>query len=142
MTLQDLHWFTEELWGTEGYDQPERPWVHEPASPADSPYRRRPTAAATRGRAAQRACVVGGGLIGIEAVEVLVAKGIATTFLIREDAFWPIALDAAEAAWVSDALRAHGVDVRLGHEVTAVHGDADGCVQRVDTHQDLSLIHI
>ncbi len=147
VTLQDLHWLTRELHGDEGFDQPERPWAHLEASVDDSPYRRRPTAREVRGTPPTQPVVIGGGLIGIEAIEVMVALGLRPTFLIREDSFWPIALDEAEAAWVAEALRHHGVDVRLGHEITAVQGDDRGCVSRVDTDKgpvdtDLLLVAI
>jgi len=138
VTMQDLNWFTRELWGNEGHDQPERPWAHLEASAADSPYRRRDTAAEAHGQPTQRPTVVGGGLIGIESIEVMAARGLKPIFLIREDAFWPIALDTQEATWIADELRHHGVDVRLGHNITAVHGDDKGCIARLETdHGDI-----
>lgn len=133
VTLQDLHWFTRELHGDDGYDQPERPWEHLTASTPDSPYRRRETAASVRGTPAQRPAVVGGGLIGIESIEVMAAKGLKPTFLIREDAFWPIALNAHEAGWIAKELVHHGVDVKLDTNITAVHADAKNCLERLET---------
>jgi len=74
-------------------------------------------------RTARRAVIVGGGLIGIEVAEVLLHKGIATTFLIREDYYWPIALCREEGDMITESLEAHGVTVRLSEEVDEIRGD-------------------
>ena len=37
---------------------------------------------------AKRAVIVGGGLIGIEMAEMLLSRGIAVTFFVREKSFW------------------------------------------------------
>jgi NADPH-dependent 2,4-dienoyl-CoA reductase/sulfur reductase-like enzyme len=79
----------------------------------------------------KHAVVVGGGLIGIELVECLMHHGVAVTFLIREDSFWPQALDTREGAWVADHMRQHGVDVRLGTAIDHVERDAAGRVSAV-----------
>ena len=64
-------------------------------------------------RNARRACILGGGLIGIETVEILQAAGIQTSFLIREDWFWPIALNKDEGDIVTAHMKHHGIDVQL-----------------------------
>lgn len=74
-------------------------------------------------RNAGRAVIVGGGLIGIEVAEVLLHKGIETTFLIREDYYWPIALCRQEGDMIVELLRSHGVTVRLSEEVDEIQGD-------------------
>ena len=61
----------------------------------------------TSARSARRAVVVGGGLIGIEAVEILKLAGLDVSFLIREDYYSPIALDSREADVVTDHMRRH-----------------------------------
>ena len=61
-----------------------------------------------------RAAVVGGGLIGVEVAEILHDRGLHVTFVIREGWYFPVALDANEAALVAEHMRGHGVDVRLG----------------------------
>jgi NADPH-dependent 2,4-dienoyl-CoA reductase/sulfur reductase-like enzyme len=68
----------------------------------------------------QRAVVIGGGLIGVEVAEVLAARGLRVTFVIREAWYFPLALESREAALVADHVRAHGVDVRLGAAVEEV----------------------
>ncbi|MEQ1566937.1 MAG: NAD(P)/FAD-dependent oxidoreductase [Myxococcota bacterium] len=131
VSLQDLEWLEQEVHGRSGVDRP--PNADAVPSPPDSPYRRRPSAASVRGRRATRPVVIGGGLIGVETVEALLAAGLRPTFVVREESFWPIALDRTEAGFVAEALRGHGVDVRLGSNVTALGAGADGTVTRVDT---------
>jgi NADPH-dependent 2,4-dienoyl-CoA reductase/sulfur reductase-like enzyme len=81
-----------------------------------------------------RAVVVGGGLIGIETVEVLITAGIDTTFLIREPYYWPIALSEAEGRVVTEHMKHHGCDVRLNTELKEVVGE-DGKVAAVRTNR-------
>jgi len=123
VTMQDLQWLETELHGRPAVDLPPR---HELSASrkVGSPYRPRPVS--TRGHRARKPVVIGGGLIGVEVVETLVAAGLKPAFLIREEWFWPIALDAREAAWVADALRAHGVDVRLGEIALEIRDDGKG----------------
>ncbi len=71
----------------------------------------------------KKAVVVGGGLIGIEVVEVLLHYGISTTFLIREDFYWPMGVCREESEVILASLRAHGVEVRLAEEVREIRGD-------------------
>lgn len=133
VTMQDLEWLEAEVHGRRGVDAPPRGDAHLTASTPDSPYQPRPVGAKTRNTLVQRPVVVGGGLIGVEVVETLLAAGLRPTFLIREEWFWPIALDANESAWVAEALRHHGVDVRLGANVSRL--DGDGVVRSVVTDQ-------
>jgi len=81
---------------------------------------------------AKRAVVVGGGLVGIEVVEILLTAGIDVTFLIREDWYWPIALDQTEGDIVVEQMRHHGCDVRLKTECSEILG-RDGKVVGVAT---------
>ena len=67
--------------------------------------------------------VIGGGLIGIEVVEAMIAAGLRPAFVIREEHFWPLALDRREAEWIAARLREHGADVQLGENVVALEGD-------------------
>lgn len=68
----------------------------------------------------QHAVVVGGGLIGIELVECLRYHNVPTTFLVREPWYWPAALAREEGEMVSEAIRSHGVDLRLSDEIESV----------------------
>jgi len=70
-----------------------------------------------------RAVVIGGGLIGVEVAEVLVQRGLGVVFAIRENWYFPLALDRNEAALVSEHMGNQGVDVRLGVSVEEVLRD-------------------
>ena len=78
-----------------------------------------------------RAVVVGGGLIGVEVAEILVQRGLHVTFVIREAWYFPVALEAREAALVAEHIRTHGIDVRLETSVEAVLRGPDGAVRGV-----------
>lgn len=64
--------------------------------------------------------VIGGGLIGVEAAEVLHLRGLKTHFLIREPWYFPVALDARESEVVAAHIRHHGVDCRTGYPIETV----------------------
>lgn len=63
--------------------------------------------------------VVGGGYTGLEAVENLVARRAQVT-LVQRGSQLLSPLDAEIAGPVADAVRSHGVDVRLGVEIAHV----------------------
>lgn len=71
----------------------------------------------------RRAVVVGGGLIGVEVAEVLLLEGIETHFIIREEWYWPIALNKSESALVARHMRQHGLHVHLAKEIVEVLDD-------------------
>jgi NADPH-dependent 2,4-dienoyl-CoA reductase/sulfur reductase-like enzyme len=135
VTLQDLHWYERELLGEDAATHPPRPDAHLAATTGDSPYRFREVAAEARGSVATRPAVIGGGLIGIEAVEVAVAAGLRPSFFIREEWFWPIALDSRESTWISERMREHGVDVYLEHDVEQLETDGEGNLCAIRTNQ-------
>lgn len=74
-------------------------------------------------RGVRRAAVVGGGLIGIELAEMLRARGIAVTHLVREPHYYADVLPEPEGRLVEAEARRHGVDLRLGEEVAAFEGE-------------------
>lgn len=132
VTHQDLAWLEEEVHGGPSRGgPPPRPDAHLAATADDSPYLRRTAARESRGGPPKHPVVIGGGLIGIEAVEVLVAAGLEPTFFIREEWFWPMALDDHESTWIASRMREHGVNVRLKEEVEAFSGD--GAIERIRT---------
>lgn len=133
VTHQDLAWYQEEVTGRVPEALPPRPFEHASTAPIDSPYRPRETAAKVRGRGARELAVIGGGLIGIEAVEVAVSHGLRPRFFIREEWFWPMAIDARESAWVAQRMGDHGVEVLIEHDVKALKEDGEGCVAQVCT---------
>jgi len=71
-------------------------------------------------RKGQRAVVVGGGLIGVEVAEILHDRGLHVAFVIRENWYFPLALDNNEALLVTEHMRRHGIDVRLGVNVDEI----------------------
>ncbi|WP_448811857.1 FAD-dependent oxidoreductase [Agromyces bauzanensis] len=77
------------------------------------------------------ALVIGAGFIGLEMVENLVHRGLAVTLVELGDQVLP-PLDPEMAGPVADRLRAAGVDVRLGTQVTELGPDtavlSDGSV--------------
>lgn len=89
-------------------------------------------------RKGQRAVVIGGGLIGVEVAEVLRDRGLHVTFVVRENWYFPLALDKNEAELVSEHMRHHGVDVRLGVNVQEIVR-AEGRIRsvRLETGEDL-----
>jgi NADPH-dependent 2,4-dienoyl-CoA reductase/sulfur reductase-like enzyme/rhodanese-related sulfurtransferase len=87
------------------------------------------------------ALVVGGGFIGLEAVENLVRRGIHVT-LIQRSAQILTPLDPEMAAPLEAQLRSHGVDVRTSVTIDEVSAGAvllsDGAILRPDFIVDAS----
>ncbi|MCU1437384.1 MAG: CoA-disulfide reductase [Naasia sp.] len=78
--------------------------------------------------ASPRAVVIGGGFIGLEAVENLVHRGVAATLVQR--GIWPLSpLDPEMAGPIVETLSAHGVDLRSGTTITEI---SDGQVTLSD----------
>jgi NAD(P)H-nitrite reductase large subunit len=124
VTLQDLEWIERELVGGPSLGgRPPRPDHHLDFTTEDSPYLPRPAAAESRGRLASQPAVIGGGLIGIEAIEIMVHRGLSPLFFIREDWFWPMAIDTREAQWITERMSEHGVQVKLSHDVEEILTD-------------------
>jgi len=123
VTLQDCEWLEYEIHdGSSHRGGPPRPDEHLASSDESSPYWRRRSARDVRGGPPTAAAVIGGGLIGIEAVEVLRQAKVPVRFFIREDWFWPLALDERESTWIAERMSAHGVEMRLGEEVGSFAG--------------------
>ncbi len=79
----------------------------------------------------KRAVVVGGGLIGIEMVEMLLTRDIPVTFLVREDSFWNGVLPAGESAMINRHIKSHHVDLRLNTNLDAILADDKGRARAV-----------
>jgi len=73
----------------------------------------------------RQAVVVGAGFIGLEMVENLVRRGIATTLVELQDQVLP-PLDREMTTPIAEALAAHGVTVLLNDSATAFEPAAEG----------------
>lgn len=82
-------------------------------------------------RRARRAVVVGGGILGLEAAQGLVARGLSVTLLHRQPYLLEKVLDRRAADLLRNRLRRAGVDVRLPVAPAAIEGDARGRVRAV-----------
>ncbi len=134
VTHQDLQWLESELHGGPARPGgPPRPNAHLRVTTDDSPYQPRRCLRAERGGPPRHPAVIGGGLIGIEAVEVMHAAGLHPRFFIREQWFWTIALDVWESQWIADRMRERGVQVLLEHDVVSIDGDSQ--VTSITTNQ-------
>lgn len=124
VTLSDLEWLERELHGGPSHGgRPPNADAHLSRTSAGSPYLPRTAARERTGKAPIHPVVIGGGLIGIEVVEAMIAAGLRPAFVIREEYFWPLALDRREAEWIAARLREHGADVQLGENVVALEGE-------------------
>jgi len=79
----------------------------------------------------RRAVVAGGGLIGVELAEMLLVRGIPVTFLVRESRYWGKILPQEEADLVAREIRRHGIDLRLGSEISEIFGNDQDRVKAV-----------
>lgn len=80
-----------------------------------------------------RAVVVGGGLIGIELVEMLHSRHIDVTMLVREPHYWSAVLPEEEGNLISRHVRQHGIDLRLNAELQEILADDGGHARAVVT---------
>jgi NADPH-dependent 2,4-dienoyl-CoA reductase/sulfur reductase-like enzyme/rhodanese-related sulfurtransferase len=76
---------------------------------------------------AQQAVVIGGGFIGLEMVENLVHRGVATTLVELSPQILP-PWDAEMVAPLADRLRQRGVDLRLGDSAEGLDATPEGIV--------------
>lgn len=84
-------------------------------------------------KTAKHAVIVGGGLIGIEMAEMLMARGISVSFLVREKIFWGAVLPEQEANMIEQHIRDHHCDLRMGDEMVSCHAGEDGRVSHIIT---------
>lgn len=81
-----------------------------------------------------RAVVVGGGLIGIEMVEMLHSRHIPVTFLVREKSYFSHVLPPEESQIINQEIFDHHIDLRLETEMKEARGDEAGRVKSVITN--------
>lgn len=80
-----------------------------------------------------RGVIVGGGLIGVEMVEMLASRNIKVSMLVREKLFWNGVLPAQEADLIGRHIKEHHIDLRLGAEMKEIVADENGRVKAVIT---------
>jgi NAD(P)H-nitrite reductase large subunit len=89
--------------------------------------------------------VIGGGLIGVEAAEIMSTHmhkrtGSTITCVIREDGFYASVLPREESQVITEHLRQHGISVRVSSTVISIDDhDGDGRVDHV-TLSDGSVV--
>ena len=81
----------------------------------------------------KRAVVVGGGLIGIELVEMLASRKIPITFLVREKSFWGNILPLAESEMITKHICEHHIDLRLETSLDEIISDENGRAKAIKT---------
>ena len=81
----------------------------------------------------KRAVVVGGGLIGIELVEMLASRNIPVTFLVREKSFWSNILPSQESEMINRHIREHHIDLRLETGLDEIIADQNGRAKAIKT---------
>jgi NAD(P)H-nitrite reductase large subunit len=81
----------------------------------------------------KRAVIVGGGLIGVELAEMMLSRGIAVTFLVRESKFWGNVLPEQEGQLISKHIKKHHVDLRFNTELDEIIADENGRAKAVKT---------
>ncbi|MDQ7954505.1 MAG: FAD-dependent oxidoreductase [Pseudomonadota bacterium] len=79
----------------------------------------------------RRACVIGGGFIGLEVAAALTAAGASVTVVEGQPRLLARSFPALMSDYVAHAHRARGVALALGRGVAALVGDAQGHVASV-----------
>jgi len=73
-------------------------------------------------RHARTAVVVGGGIIAVELVEGLLARGLKVHYFLRGDRYWPNVLDEKESRLLEHRLAEDGVSLHFKTEASEVLG--------------------
>lgn len=84
-------------------------------------------------KSCKRAVVVGGGLIGIEMVEMLHSRNIPVTFLVRESSFWGKVLPKEQSEMVNREILENHIDLRLSTNMKEIISDDQGRAKAVVT---------
>lgn len=90
-------------------------------------------------KAAKRAVVVGGGLIGVELAEMLHSRRIEVSMIVRENRFWGNVLPEEEAALIERHLSEIGVNLLVNTELDKIIADVHGRVCAVRTNDKREL---
>jgi nitrite reductase (NADH) large subunit len=85
----------------------------------------------------RRAVVVGGGNVGLQAAEALVARSLHVTVVVRSPHLLSQMVDEVVGRRVGDLFARHGVDVRTGRDVVEIQGDRHVEGFRLDSGESL-----
>jgi len=88
----------------------------------------------------KRAVVVGGGLIGIELVEMLISRKIPVTFLVRDASFWSGVLPLQESQLITEHIKSHHVDLRLSVNLDEIISDENGRAKAIKIKETGEII--
>ena len=72
---------------------------------------------------ARSAVALGGGLLGVEMARAFNERGLTTHYLIREDRFWPQALDSTGSRLVEKVLEERGIILHKEEGIEEITGD-------------------
>lgn len=81
--------------------------------------------------ACKRACIIGGGFIGLEVASALRTRGAEVTVVEAQPHLLSRSFPPAMSLFLENAHRSRGIDLRCGHGVRALHG-AQGSVSAVE----------
>jgi len=85
----------------------------------------------------KQAVITGGGLIGIEMVEMLHSRQIHTTMLVREKEYWSNVLPLEEAQMISTHIRRHGIDLKLQTQLKEIKGSEKVTAVVTDQNEEI-----
>lgn len=94
---------------------------------------------APNNKVCKRAVIVGGGLIGIELVEMLRSREIPVTFLVRENSFWNGVLPDGESEMINQHIKEHHIDLRLETGLLKILSDENGNARAVITDKNETI---
>lgn len=87
-------------------------------------------------KACEHAVIVGGGLIGIELAEMLHARHIHVTFLVREESYWDNIIPKEESGMINRVILEQGIGLELETLLAEIVDDGSGRVCAVVTDRD------
>lgn len=79
----------------------------------------------------KRAVVIGGGLIGIELVEMLASRGIPVTFVVRKPFFKSGVLTDVGSEMISKHIKEWGIDLRVNSTLQEIRKDENNKVRSI-----------
>ncbi|MCB0478472.1 MAG: FAD-dependent oxidoreductase [Crocinitomicaceae bacterium] len=75
----------------------------------------------------QKAIVLGGGLIGVELVEMLHYQRAEVDFVVRESGFWAEVLCEKEQRFIEEHIQSKGIRIHFNEEIRSFEGEGKVC---------------